>query len=218
MSGIIKSFKQFLNEFELEGAHQEKLPISPFSTEDIQKVKEIIQDIESKNYKKISDFINLKAIEYDYNRDEYDDNFYMDSNEIVTPNGNAVEFDHGELNIKDNYKTNGGDVSLLITLYNNCLFKLLFQGGIPYEMSLISRITSDIGSRYEFNTLYLSYGEFTNENYHNKLELNMVNNKVPVFHSVEEFQKYMNEYNEYLGIIYPELKKSIQKIMGNYRV
>lgn len=39
----IKSFTQFLNEFEIESDVQEKVPkISPFTKEDIEKVEDII--------------------------------------------------------------------------------------------------------------------------------------------------------------------------------
>jgi hypothetical protein len=59
---------------------------------------------------------------------------------------------------------------------------------------------------------------FENERYNDHLKLNMLNYKLPVFHSVEEFRKYMEDYDNYLGRIYPILDVSLQEMMDKNKV
>ena len=181
----IKSFKEFINEFEIEGDVKGKIPkISPFTKEDTYKVEDIILNFQkSPIVKKYNDFIK-EFIEKNKNKEirntGYD--FYGD---YITGGDWNFRFNLGRLDMPKKLDISSKLPGLLMIRGISLLYDNFTNSGGK------SNIIFD--NWFNENVIVFNYGELDNEVVSKGVyffEEDIFNS--PVMHSVQDFQHLIN--------------------------
>ena len=188
MYNKIKSFKEFINEFEIEGDVKGKIPkISPFTKEDTYKVEDIILNFQkSPIVKKYNDFIK-EFIEKNKNKEirhigytGYD--FYGD---YITGGDWNFRFNIGRLDMPKKLDISSKLPGLLMIRGISLLYDSFINSG--------GRSNIIFDNWFSENVIVFNYGELDNEVVSKGVyffEEDIFNS--PVMHSVQDFQHLIN--------------------------
>jgi hypothetical protein len=199
----IKSFKQFLNEFELEGEHHNKT--GPFTPEDLEKVNKILNNYRNlpliRDFKQFVNNLNTK-----YSNGEVEESYtqFKDSQGLYEINYWIYGMDHNPSRHED------------LTLYEGTIFAFTdLEGGLNLVDEKFGWGTDMVLFNYdvlEDEDEGSPYGTFEGE-------LNGINfDNCAVFHSVGQFQNFIQELETEMEKVIPELKKHILEFCNEYGI